>query len=406
MFFVRENARVVVLSDLHAVVDPDDVRMPALNYAHGSSARSLLQMCALALKERYPDGLDLLLVAGDMTDKASGGSLKLVWEDLNWLAHELDVPMVATSGNHDYDSRATETPLPYESLFDLQPPFPFGDSSTRDKYFAQQHAVYCDDNFLVISANSAAHHGYAVDGEQEHLHGRFAKSLPARMRETLSGIDSPPPVRILLTHHHLSQLPSFDLEEGSSSIGYDDVLEVISEFGSWIVVHGHKHRGYIQYANGGGDAPPLISASAFSADFGGGSFAQKVRHQFHVIEIPKDIERSLLDISGAHGSVTSWTHSRVGWSVAPATGELPGESGFGWKTSLHALAQKLRDELLTRVVLDEADLESFEPRMKYLAFSDQRRLLGYLDIGTPRVRAILTSEGRVRELSLMTGAAN
>ncbi|MDQ0540293.1 putative phosphodiesterase [Curtobacterium flaccumfaciens] len=399
---MAKTVRVLVISDLHAVDDASKFRSEvAMNYAQTGVPRALMNQSYTAVRDKFPDGVDLVVVAGDMTDKAGGSALVKVWDDLNWLAHQFSAPLVATSGNHDYDSRASQSLSPKQSLMSLDPPFPFGTKAGRDHYFAQEHAVFVDQHFAVVSANSSAFHGYIPKGQEESEHGRFGEYLPGYIRESLDALNDLPPFKIFLTHHHLNQLPGFDTEEVSSSRGHEAVLRTLSDYGDWVIVHGHKHRGWLQYGSGNGDAPPLISSSSFSADFGSGSFSDKVRHQFHVLELRED-DGSFADLNGQSGRIFSWTHSPLGWMEASASDDLPGVSGFGWKTNIWRLASVIRSEIVAKGVMEEADIETFEPRLRFLTFDDQRRLIRYLSDGDPKVDVDVHSDGRVREIVLST----
>lgn len=365
----------------------------------------MLALCISAVRKKFSDGVDLVLVAGDMTDKADGGPLAEVWSDLHWLATELEAPLVATSGNHDYDSRGSQDPLPTKSLMSLEPPFPFGTEHDRNKYFAEHHAVFVDEHAVVVTANSAGHHGYVTNGSPEHEHGRYPSLLPKFLNRSLKSIADKPPVRIFLTHHHLNQLPTFDQEERSYSIGHEDVLRTLLKHGSWLVVHGHKHRGWIQYASGSGDSPPLVSASSFSADIGTGSFAKKVRHQFHVVEMSLDY-KDLEGVTGSRGTIHTWTHSDVGWRIARRKENLPGHSGFGWKVDVTALSRRVAETILREEVMSGDDLIASEPRFEFLTFDDQRRLRKRLLSHDPPIRCIFHSDGRIQEISLMREVAS
>lgn len=368
-----------------------------MNYAVEGAPRALLNMCRSSILEKYEGGVDLMLLAGDITDHANSKSLAEVWADLHWLAEKLEVPLIATSGNHDYDSRATEDSLPYKSLLKLEPSFPFGDDAVRNKYFSEHHAVYVNDQVIVITANSSAHHGYAREGSPEHAHGRYSDALPDLLERTLAAIEPKPRLKIFLTHHHLNQIPGMDVEERQSSIGHEDVLRKIAEHGSWLIVHGHKHHGWLQYASGTGDAPPLLSASSFSADLGGGSFAEKVRHQFHVVEFSSETA-SLEEITGVWGRVTSWTHSAIGWSIASADDDMPGTTGFGWKTNIHSLALRLVEKVVEETVMSKDELLDYEPRLTYLTFEDLRRLREALSRINPLITLRLSALGDYEEL--------
>lgn len=394
-----------MLSDLHAVDDRNRIRSgPSMNYALDGAPRALLETCKNAVIAEFPGGIDLVLVAGDMTDKATPTALEAVWNDLHWFAESLDAPLVATSGNHDYDSRAKDDPLPYKSLLGLNPSFPAGSRQDRNKYFAEHHAVFIRDKALVVTANSAAHHGYAHSGSPEHTHGRYSNVLPDLLEDSLNelGATAPlPSIRVFLTHHHLNQLPNFDDEERSFTIGNEAVLRKLLDYGSWLVVHGHKHRGWIQYASGGGDAPPLLSSSSFSADLGEGPFVEKVRHQFHVIEIPTTSDTLDEEFTGARGRVTSWTHSPIGWQLASASEDLPGKSGYGWKTSIRQLASRIKIWLESEISASYLELLQFEPRIQYLTFDDERRLIDALKRESPRMRFLISETGGIEELSMV-----
>lgn len=125
-----------------------------------------------------------------------------------------------------------------------------------------------------------------------------------------------------------------------------------------------------------------------------------MRHQFHVVEIPRDANHHE-GVLGARGTVRSWTHSGLGWLPASAEEDFPGHSGFGWKVSVAGLGAQIRDELRKEMVMSRDELFAFEPRLEYLTFDDLRRLRHDLQSGAPRVDVILEKDGRVREVSLV-----
>jgi len=389
-----------VLSDTHAV---DSVEMadapPRINYGTADAPHPLLVQCRDAVQERYGDEIDLLLAAGDLTDLAGTVPLAKIWADLHWLSGELGCPLVATSGNHDYDSRGIEDVLPNLGLMQLEPSFPFGDSTVRDKYFAQHHALYASTDVVVVTANSSAHHGYSAAAGPEHDHGRFSKILPTFLRDSLDELGTLPQIKVMLTHHHLNQLPGIDSDERAAVVGAENVLATLSFYGDWIVVHGHKHRAWVQYASGGGDAPVLISAASLSADLGDDDFSKEVRHQFHVIEVERDVGDPV-GTSTPRGRVLSWTFSPLGWHVASDDDVLPGVTGYGWRGSVHELAHRVRTVVTSQKFLRGDEVAAELPELSYLVFDDLRRLREILNQGSPRVRTLTTDEGEVAELVL------
>jgi predicted phosphodiesterase len=360
----------------------------------GGEAVSLIDGCASIVQTRFAR-VDAVLVGGDLTDHAEPSALELAWKEVNALALRLDASLVATAGNHDYDSRGSVGFDPKGALIALEPPFPAGDAATRLHYFAYDFAVVQRDGFVVVTLNSAAQHGYSFGERHEYEHGRVLPRTIARIRAVLDTMTLPS-VRILLVHHHVVQLPDLDTDEQSILTDADPLMRMLAEHGDWIVVHGHKHRPWMQYAAGGGDAPVVFSAGTFAANLGVGRFAAAVQKQFYVVEF-NSREDLPTDLAIA-GQVHAWNFDGFRWVEAGAHDGYPGVSGFGWRTSTANLADRLHDLVVAERRATNSRLEEFEPRMLFLCPDDQAKVLGKLSSKTPPVESSQDSKGKLTEL--------
>ncbi|CAN5228098.1 hypothetical protein BH11ACT5_BH11ACT5_15720 [soil metagenome] len=395
---------MLVLSDLHAYVGESNDSSPSLMNFSGSStiARDLFERCLQAIL-RQGLSVDVVLVGGDISNHADPEGLRQAWAEIHRIAGELGAVVIATAGNHDYDSRGQAGPSPKQNLLALEPPFPIGTEEGRQHYFSYDFAVVRTDAYVVATVNSAANHGYTYNGESEHQHGRILESTVDRLRGALDTLGTLPPVRVLLSHHHLVQLPDIDTAENSKLVGSDALLRSLNGYGDWLVVHGHKHRAWLQYAAGNADSPVLLSAAAFSAHWAGGEFESAIRKQFHIVEFHAHMQPapSVGDSIPLAGVVRSWTYNGFDWLVSSRNDVLSGVTGFGWRTSLSRLAEDIRGLVQSEGgVVPGAALLVAVPRFRYLAQDDLTRLIAYLGKGNPMVGVLITPDGQIQELYL------
>lgn len=107
------------------------------------------------------------------------------------------------------------------------------------------------------------------------------------------------------------------------------------EFGSWIVIHGHKHHPKITYAAGGNHSPVVFSAGSFSVLLDPQHGTQQ--NTFHLLEIEAEDLRSTLR-GQAH---TFEFDFGKGWRPATDSSAIPYEAGFGFRGDLHELAIRI-----------------------------------------------------------------
>nr|WP_162234595.1 metallophosphoesterase [Frigoribacterium sp. Leaf8] len=392
-------ARFLIVSDLHAFIGSLSDRSPS-QMALGtptSEGLVLLEDCLQVVRDRF-GSVDAVLVAGDLSDRASGDALRALWPELGKLAEGLQAKLYATAGNHDYDSRDNGSGNPKGDLLDLEPPFPFHSEAARLNYFAYDFAVDSQSDYVIVSINSAAQHGYRKGNVPEHVHGRITASTIKRLGLHIQA-KVLPDIKIALIHHHVSQLPGLDHAEQSVVQDAQELHHRLESSGQWIIIHGHKHRPYVQRVSGNGDAPIAISAGSFSANLGGTTFAGQVQNQFHVIEVRSHpVEAPELTIAG---TVYSWSFTGLAgssWRVAGSSDALPGESGFGWKGSPASLAAAVADMLSDqKPSLSRAEVESVDPSMVFMTSRELQIMDDHLK-STHDANIIYDLQGRVQNI--------
>lgn len=392
-------ARILVISDLHAHVGQQSDSAPSnLSFAAaGGQGDALLDECASIVKDMFGE-VEVVLVPGDLTDKADANALTRVWERLNAVAATLQAQLVATAGNHDYDSRDNPEANPKGSLQELRPLFPFDDRAAQANFFAYNYCQIETENFQFLVLNSSAHHGYKVGGAEEFEHGRIDSTT---LKELRSDLDDSVEAkrRLLVLHHHIAQLPGLDHAEMSMLREGDELMSFLSDASPWMVIHGHKHRPYLQWAPGNSLSPLLFSSGSFSANMGGGGWGAQVRNQFHVIEFDDSVDESLgIDFGG---TVFSWSYAGFGWQTAPSEHVLPHESGFGFRGSLTALARRIRGVLEEVNTLRTEALHEAFPVLKYVNSFDISALTRLLASDPLPISVTISSTGRIEEVELV-----
>jgi hypothetical protein len=109
----------------------------------------------------HPDmKADILICPGDFSDKACRDSLKVAWHESHNVAKALNAhTLLATTGNHDVDSRNRFNVYdPIEELKSLKPRFPVDNEEMALKYWAYHYHVYSDPLVTIVNLNSSAYH--------------------------------------------------------------------------------------------------------------------------------------------------------------------------------------------------------------------------------------------------------
>ena len=337
-----DAVRVAVVSDLHAfdrtLIEGDAPSFYDISTTTDDPLRSptagLLQL--LIAKGTTAD---VLLIPGDISDKAHPTALQHAWAWINKCGELLGAKVVATPGNHDMDSRHVyNSHDPRGVLLGLAPlfPLPTEPESVNDRFWARNFVVLVGSFGRVIIVNSAAFHGGASD---EIKHGRIADST---LRELTSALERDRqvayPANILVCHHHPKQHREIgtwaDYERMENGDGLLDLLGS-GKYGEWILVHGHKHFPKFEYAGGGSASALILSAGSLSASLYP-EIAGRARNQFYLMEIDRSV-------TSLRGRVLAWDWSLgQGWMRASGRGSgLPAVAGFGWRGSIPEMTERI-----------------------------------------------------------------
>jgi len=361
------DLRIALISDLHAYDTLPEKESPPSRLWVGDpenlpEKNPFAGLSVLAAKDQDVKA-QCLLCLGDIGDKAQPGAIKYAWERLNRLKALLHADhLLATSGNHDCDSRHESANFDAKGfLQSLDPPYPFPDEARNDRYWARHFAVLEEAEYRVVCLNSSAYHG---NSPQEIDYGRVSDATLSRLKSYLQHSVAKR-INILICHHHPQPHSEIGLGERDTMKSGQLLLDLLAgdDSGHWIVIHGHKHHPKITYASSptGSGAPLVISVGSFAAKLYA-ELASRARNQFHILAFRFDDFKKL----GPVGRIYSWDWSDgIGWIPAGPQSGLPSECGFGVKTDPAVLASRV-DALLT------------EDRMPWQEFTQSCRDVLYL----------------------------
>ncbi|MEM7092719.1 MAG: metallophosphoesterase [Actinomycetota bacterium] len=389
--------RLLVLADIHAHtsdrtlvvegIEPDNqalVKPPS--HVSSTPNASRHSDALVSLREDPPPDIDLMLVAGDLCDRADEGGLRFVWSELAEFASELGCDILGVPGNHDMDSRFHRHNDPKGQLQQLVSRngthFVASDQNLRDQFWARGFLLDSLDELLVLRINTAAHHGY----RDEHEHGRVSEFLVNGVHDALVEANNKRPgqVALLLCHHHLFPHPSFEVSQGLDyevARGSEKLLEALGAYtAEWIIVHGHRHHPRVFYGvDQGMVAPVVLSAGSFGADLNG--IEAGISNCYHVV----DVDAGYLEKGRVRGVVETYVFSRgVGWRPAPSDDSNPVAishiEGFGERR----LESDLADEVVALVnesnpLIRSADLYDQLPFLKFVSARRLRSVVSQLE---------------------------
>ena len=356
--------RVAITSDLHAFSDGAPIAPSHfdVNRSRSQTGRHPISGLVQLIKELGDDlTADLLLCPGDMGDKASERGIEVAWKSVHELADALKARIVAgTPGNHDLDSRyKTSLYDPEEFLKHLTPPFPMSDAALNRDFWSRYFAVKDEANYRLVVLNSCAYHGGNLE---EQNYGRVADASIEEIQKVLEKLPSKP-INILMCHHHPQQHVEIEAVDYGAMRGGQRLLHLLGsgKFGQWLVIHGHVHHPKIEYAQGAGDSPVILSAGSLCAVIYS-TLQTLARNEFHLVTFSlDDIERY-----GLVGRVQSWDWAfGEGWAPSRPGSGLPYWCGFGFRTDLRSFAQEVSEVVPLTGYMNWADLCHAKPQIDF-----------------------------------------
>ena len=183
--------------------------------------------------------------------------------------------------------------------------------------------------------------------KNEYASGRISPPTLDHLRTRL-GENDPPPVNILLCHHHPQKHMEIKLGEYDEIKSGQLLLELLGsgDFGNWIVVHGHKHHPKLCYSHGGSASPVIFSAGSLCHVLFP-ELTTVTGRQFYLLQFPLDS----FDEFGFVGTFQAWEWEfKRGWARAPRKKDLPDHGGFGYRINLEVFAKQIADWIGPRVI--------------------------------------------------------
>lgn len=368
---------IAVLSDMHVHADRENMEYVAY-LRTGMPEKPTNQHpvnALLALIDEETITADFLLTPGDICDKADKLGLQSAWQWIHQIGERLGVKQtIATTGNHDLDSRYIEGNFDAKGYLQLlSPSYPVNNENLSDKYWSRNFILIEDETVRILVINSSAYHG-GKQGEIEH--GRISEITIEAIKNRLDSSENKL-VNICLIHHHPHKYEEINYDDYEVMLGGDKLLKMLGagRYGKWLVIHGHRHFPRVAYAQGGASAPVVFSAGSFSAVLYK-EISSRTSNQFYIVEIPK----SEIKANGLVGTIRAWDWSSGhGWVIPQdRLDALPVRSGFGCTEDLSVIAKKINNAL-DEPFMKWLDLTKKMPNIRYLSHDDFNEVKHILD---------------------------
>jgi 3',5'-cyclic AMP phosphodiesterase CpdA len=360
--------RIAIASDLHAISGSAAITGRSHLNASESEEYPGRQPIAGLLKLIDQNSLeaDLLICPGDLGDQANPDGIRYAWQALHRIGSKLKARgVIATTGNHDVDSRRIYNNYdPIEVLKDLDPPYPFSSDSLNGQYWMKHFVVCEEDHYRLLALNSSAFHS---GSDEEAQRGRVSISTIDKIEKYLQS--SPPKgLNIMICHHHPQQHAELKLGDYDWMREGQELLDLIGsgQYGSWLVIHGHKHHPKVTYAAGGLSSAVVFSAGSLSAVLYP-ELGTAARNQFYLLTLTIQS----VEAYGLVGRGQSWDWaSSQGWLPASAGSGLPASFGFGCRVDFNTLCDAISIQMHGKQMATWHDIVVAVPSLDFVLPKD------------------------------------
>lgn len=334
---MTRQVTIAVVSDIHAAIPSADGNNSS--YASTAPNKDATEKDAILSLQKLieTEGIstDFLVCCGDMADRANPTAMNYVWTKFHQIAEHLKARPIATVGNHDIDSRFTDSDHDARGMLrNLSPTYPLGDDAKNYEFWSRNFVVVITEHVRLVILNSCAYHGFNPDPKApEHEHGRISNYTLSDLKSAIEADKNRNLVNLLICHHHPHKHQDIESEDYSSMQGGEKLIDLLKDLhlGPWMVIHGHKHHPRLIHGAGGALAPLIFGAGSLSAKIHA-DLQGKSRNQFYVLKFDLD-SADELDLQVA-GEVRAWDFQLgQGWVPAKTGSGLPFRSGFGYAIS-------------------------------------------------------------------------
>lgn len=275
------------------------------------------------------EGIDAILVSGDLTSKGSPQEFMGCISTLTEIAQSLHVSpsnVIYTYGNHDVDWEITK--IPRESSSDtlkklyLKVGASVGDVvlsklSFKDKGPVPGCGLVDNETFRIYVVNS----GYYCSHDQSYKHGKLGEEQREWMERHLGHKLDDDKWHILLLHHHpFNYCYPFEIEDISCLEEGAFLMDLIGKSGVDFVCHGHRHHPMLFTELRTGWISPITMLCAGSLAVNEQQRCHgEIPNLFHIVSLEKRLPNR-----AAVGSVKTFQYSSaVGWRPVQYEDRVP-----------------------------------------------------------------------------------
>lgn len=326
------SIRLAIASDLHYTEPSGTTPSRPATAKSGTAGDPMHALLALVTQDATAGATrqfeaDYLVCPGDVTNQASAAGFDAGWTQLKTLKTALGAQhLLATTGNHEVHSRATERDnqigISTQSLDPLaaiqrHPDYPCTCLSNDERwvYWGRGYQIVEQANILFLIINSSHFHPTTRPNEFER--GRISDIALQSLRADLAQRVAADKTRIfvaLLHHHPIPHQAGTTPEENIEMYNGSQLIQLLEQTNvAWLVIHGHKHEGRLISAQGGHNPPMVFAAASFGAMLDG-MLATQTHQQFYILDLEvcdQSVEPTArCQIRAWHWTGTSWEPAR------------------------------------------------------------------------------------------------
>jgi 3',5'-cyclic AMP phosphodiesterase CpdA len=313
---------------------------------------------------------DVLLCPGDLANRCSPQGMVTAWTSVNELGETLRAQrVIATLGNHDVDSHRLHGDNAFAIARRVGGHFPLDEPVAAGEYWAKHFSIVRIDDTRLLVLNSVASHTNKADA----LHGLISDATLEALEESL-GKTARGPLNIALVHHHPHLHEDIGTGAGDLMHGGQRLIDVLSNHGFSLIVHGHKHHPKISYAQGGAASPAVFAAGSLT-HINKAGLATNTRNLFHMLDVRPSRTAGCM----VEGVVHSWEFNWMdGWNQSTVrSAGFPSIAGFGCRVPPEELASRIVP-LIGSSLVEWPTIEARLPELRYVLPQDKERLLRHL----------------------------
>lgn len=368
----KDRITLAIVSDLHCRYIGSDSG-PMRTYLTSDALRDPPQQHPIEALNAFIDtnGLeaDYLLCPGDIADRMDRQGFISGWGYLLELRLKFQAKeLLATTGNHDVDSRnklglGEALALPKKILQG----YPVEDRDNQSRFWANHYHIRSTDNVHFFVFNSA----YSHFDEKSANESKIETSILSKIEADFKALGTQKGLRIAMCHHHPTQHANMSYKDGDVMDKGDKLLQLLAKYDFQIIIHGHKHEPRLSYLH----EMAVFAAGSFSShenvrDLG----AENV---FHMITLHK---------GETQGEIESFVYSPgKGW-YRKTGAYFPTYTGFGCRDQPEQLAKAINvwfdqhaQNLSAGSICSFDDLLIAIPNIKFLIPATQDKLANILE---------------------------